>query len=199
MKDTLVSAKSVQSVNNAPSSEETLCFNEVGTIPVPPDFISQRHFAVASVCAMPVLTNINSVPPVTLTTTSVVSTVAASVCAMPVFTNINSVPPVTLTTTSVVSTAAASVCATPVLTNINSGPPVMLSTTCVVSTAMHCSDRVESVPNRNSVDRDSEHFSVVPRHFHGQPLLYLPAGTSVKSFPDQHPFLNHVKHRNIPR
>jgi hypothetical protein len=99
----------------------------------------------------------------------------------------------------VVSTAAASVCAAPVLTNINSCPPVTLSTTSVVSTAMHYSDRVESVPNRNSIDRDSERVSVVPGHVHGQPLMYLPAGTSVRSFPDQHPFLYHVKHRNIPR
>ncbi|KAH3802434.1 hypothetical protein DPMN_156110 [Dreissena polymorpha] len=107
---------------------------------------------------------------------------------MPDLTNINSVPPVTRSTTMVVSTAAASVCAAPVLTNINSCPPVTLSTTSVVSTAMHYSDRVESVPNRNSVDRDSEHVSVVPRHVHGQPLMYLSADTSVKSFSDQHPF-----------
>ncbi|KAH3895661.1 hypothetical protein DPMN_019826 [Dreissena polymorpha] len=53
---------------------------------------------------------------------------------------------------------------------------------------MHYSDRVESVPNRNSIDSDSERVSVVPGHVHGQPLMYLPAGTSVRSFPDQHPF-----------
>ncbi|KAH3878608.1 hypothetical protein DPMN_002505 [Dreissena polymorpha] len=154
--------------------------------------------AAASVCATPDLMIISSVPPVTRSTTSVVST-AASVCDMPDITNITSVPPVTRSTTRVVSTAAASVCAAPVLTNINSCPPVTLSTTSVVSTAMHYSDRVESVPNRNSIDSDSERVSVVPGHVHGQPLMYLPAGTSVRSFPDQHPFLYHVKHRNIPR
>ncbi|KAH3786851.1 hypothetical protein DPMN_164964 [Dreissena polymorpha] len=134
--DTLVSAKSVQSVNNDPS-----CVNEVGTVPVPPDFISERHVAAASACAMPVLKNINSVLPATLSKTS------------------------------------------------------------VVSTAMHCGDGVEGVPNRNSVDRDSEHVSVVPsaRHFHGQPLIYLPADASVKRFPDQHIFLHHVINRNILR
>ncbi|KAH3702718.1 hypothetical protein DPMN_077744 [Dreissena polymorpha] len=132
--------------------------------------------AAASVCATPDLMIISSVPPVTRSTTSVVST-AASVCDMPDLTNINSVPPVTRSTTRVVSTAAASVCAAPVLTNINSCPPVTLSQTSVVSTAMHYSDRVESVPNRNSVDRDSENVSVVSRHVHGQPLMYLPAGT----------------------
>ncbi|KAH3748312.1 hypothetical protein DPMN_182751 [Dreissena polymorpha] len=88
----------------------------------------------------------------------------------------------------------------PVLTNINSVPPATLITTSVVSTAMHRSDGIESLPNRCSVDRDSEHVPVVPsvRHFH-QPLMYLPAGASVKSFPDQHPFLYHVTNRNILR
>ncbi|KAH3890676.1 hypothetical protein DPMN_014761 [Dreissena polymorpha] len=139
--DTLVCAKSVQSVNNALPSEETPFINVVGTVPVPPDFISERHVAAASICAIPVFTNINSVPPVTPSRTS------------------------------------------------------------VVLTAMHCSDRVEVVPNRNSVDRDSEHVSVLPsvRHYHGQSLIYLPADANVKSFPDQHPFLYHVKNRNIHR
>ncbi|KAH3786965.1 hypothetical protein DPMN_165083 [Dreissena polymorpha] len=40
----------------------------------------------------------------------------------------------------------------PVHTNINSVSPVTPSTTSADSTAMHCSDRVESVPNPRTLD-----------------------------------------------